>query len=112
MPHYKLDGIEQINSKQLKEIWEDPDSDMNLIDVREVHEYVAGHIPGVPLIPMMTIPQHVSQMDKQKAYVFICRSGQRSQQVALYLKSLGFSKVYNYIDGMIGWEGDIAYGED
>lgn len=104
-----IDGIVQIDAEGLKEILETK-KDIVLIDVREPHEYDAGHIPGVPLIPMNTIPGKMSELDKDKEYLFICRSGNRSHQVAHYLKANGFSNVQNFYGGLLSWKEPVKTG--
>ena len=44
--------------------------------------------------------------DTMTPVVLICRSGARSKAVANWMvNSLGYQKVYNVKDGMIGWKG-------
>ena len=50
------------------------------IDVREQDEYDAGHIPGVKLIPLGSVPNRLSEIPKDKTVVAVCRSGNRSGQ--------------------------------
>ncbi|WP_017726871.1 rhodanese-like domain-containing protein [Halalkalibacterium ligniniphilum] len=102
------DGIEQIEAEELKALLKYKET--MIIDVREPDEYEEGHIPGVPLIPMSTIPKVAEQFDQSKSYVFVCRSGSRSHHVALFLKDQGIENVKNYYGGMLAWTGELAYG--
>lgn len=104
---FEQDGIVQVEVSELKDLL---NSDAIIIDVRELEEYDESHIPGVPLIPMNSIPQHMDKLDKEKSYVFVCRSGARSQNVALYLKEHGFSDVHNFSGGMLNWDGERNSG--
>ncbi|KMK74751.1 rhodanese-like domain-containing protein [Alkalihalobacillus pseudalcaliphilus] len=106
------DGIKQIKENELKELLNENKSERIFIDVRELEEYDEFHIPGVPLMPMNTIPNYVSELEQDKEYVFICRSGGRSQNVALYLKEQGFDKVINFNGGMLSWTGEINQGPE
>jgi rhodanese-related sulfurtransferase len=106
-----IEGIRQVNAKELKEILEKLETNkIKLIDVREPHEYAAGHIPGVPLIPMTTIPEKMTELNKEDEFIFICRSGNRSQLVARYLKANGFENVINFYGGMLSWDGPVKQG--
>lgn len=109
---YEKDGIQQIEYAELKDIIENKQKDSIIIDVREVEEYVEGHIPNVPLVLMNKIPEVISQFDKEKEYIFVCRSGVRSQNVALFFKNHGFEKVSNYAGGMLAWEGPKEEGPE
>ncbi len=106
------DGIEQITPEELLEIVNDADRKVILIDVRELEEYVSGHIAGVPLIPMNTIPEKLDELDSDQTYIFICKSGGRSQNVARYLKANGYENVMNYSGGMMNWQGPIEITEE
>lgn len=66
-----------------------------IIDVREKNEYDQGHIKGVPNIPFSEIRERISEIPTDKPVYIHCRSGQRSYNVALLLKHLGFNNIYN-----------------
>ncbi|WP_246941392.1 rhodanese-like domain-containing protein [Bacillus pinisoli] len=78
---------------------------VELIDVRENEEVAQGVIPGVKHIPMGQIPERMSELDPDKEYIFICRSGRRSENVCYYLQDQGY-KCVNMVGGMLEWEGD------
>lgn len=101
---YEKEGITQIEFEELQKLVEEKQKDQIIIDVREPDEYDEGHIPNIPLIPMHTIPAIISEFDKDKEYIFVCRSGGRSQNVAKFFKENGFDKVNNYAGGMLAWE--------
>ena len=109
---HNIEGIQQVDEAELKKIIAEEGSKFKLIDVREPEEYAAGHIPGVPLIPMQTIPAKMAELDKDVEYIFICRSGSRSQMVAKFLKQQGYEKVTNFYGGMLTWSGDIRQGSE
>ncbi len=64
-----------------------------IIDVREPHEYTAGHVPGAELVPVGQVPMHVSALRRRRPVYLICESGNRSEQVAHYLHGHGFDAV-------------------
>lgn len=105
----EIEGVRQIDAAELKQLLED-NPGLIFIDVREPEEYTAGHIPGVPLIPMNTIPSRMAELDKDAPYVFICRSGNRSHQVSKYLQMNGFTNVTNFMGGMLSWKHDVKQG--
>jgi rhodanese-related sulfurtransferase len=108
----ELDGVKQVDKEELKEILSKKDPKQVVVDVREPEEYTNRHIPGVPLVPMRSIPELTEGLDKEKEYIFICRSGNRSQKVSLFLKSHGYDNVVNYEGGMLEWDGSEADGEE
>lgn len=79
---------------------------LNLIDVREVDEVQAGHIPGITHIPLGLLEFRTHELDKTESYIMVCRSGGRSGKATEYLQSQGFD-VTNMSGGMLAWEGEI-----
>ncbi|WP_078555304.1 rhodanese-like domain-containing protein [Bacillus alkalicellulosilyticus] len=107
---YEVDGIPQIDFKQLEELVKDNKTNKIIIDVREPDEYEEAHIPNVPLLSMRNFPMVIEELDKEKEYVFVCRSGGRSQNVALFCKENGLQHVTNYSGGMLSWQGETKSG--
>ncbi len=83
---------------------------LHIIDVREPEEIAEGMVPGAKHIPMMQIPERMTELDKDKEYIFICRSGNRSGQVCGFLEGHGY-KVVNMIGGMLEWTGELEWNE-
>ncbi|WHY85047.1 rhodanese-like domain-containing protein [Neobacillus novalis] len=78
---------------------------LELVDVREDEEVAAGMIPGAKHIRMGEIPANLDYFDKDKEYIFICRSSARSGNVCYYLQDQGY-KVRNMVGGMMNWTGE------
>ncbi|MFD6441502.1 rhodanese-like domain-containing protein [Peribacillus sp. NPDC060186] len=81
-------------------------SQMNIIDVREVDEVKAGIIPNAMHIPLGLLEFRMQDLDKSKEYIMVCRSGGRSSRAAKLLEDHGF-KVLNMTGGMLEWDGQI-----
>lgn len=76
-----------------------------LIDVREPHEYAAGHIKGARNIPLGTLTAAVpAPIDTSKPMVFICRGGGRSAQACAWALSKGAQQVLNLQGGTLAWQ--------
>jgi len=67
--------------------------DVSIIDVRELDEYVSGHIPGAIHIPLSTIPVRQNEIDKTKTQYLTCEVGGRSGQAGKFLEDQGFAVV-------------------
>jgi rhodanese-related sulfurtransferase len=78
---------------------------LNLIDVREIDEVAQGKIPGAVHIPLGAIQVRIGELDKDKEYILICRSGGRSSFAGSFLENQGF-KVTNMDGGMLTWTGE------
>ena len=78
--------------------------DAVLIDVREVDEFRAGHIPGAINVPLSGIDTISIPKDKQ---IFVyCLRGTRSSQAARKMKKMGYTKVKS-IGGIMEYKGRI-----
>lgn len=97
--------MKEISVKEVQHRLENGEN-LNLIDVREVNEVQAGHIPGITNIPLGLLEFRTHELDKNKPYIMVCRSGGRSGQATQYLESQGFD-VTNMTGGMLAWEGTV-----
>lgn len=88
------------------------DTNMTLLDVREVDEFSFNHIPGAINIPLGDIENRASELDKEKDIYIICRTGNRSDMAGKVLSMLDFKKVFNVIPGMIQWTGKTEGTEE
>lgn len=82
------------------------DEKLNIIDVREENEIKTGKIPGAKHIPLGEILTRLDELDKDKEYIMVCRSGNRSGLASEWLTEKGF-KVKNMVGGMSDWESDM-----
>ncbi|WP_414048994.1 rhodanese-like domain-containing protein [Macrococcus animalis] len=96
-----MTNYQTINVNTLKSLL--TDESINLIDVREVHEYEANHIDESINIPLSVLSEQTNQFKKDEHYHIICRSGNRSGQACQYLSGLGIETT-NIDGGMLDWE--------
>ena len=82
-----------------------------IVDVREIEEYNAGHIPDALNVPLTSISQgDYGSLKQDQNYIVICQSGNRSQTASELLTKAGF-QVLNVKQGMSSWTGDIITEE-
>jgi rhodanese-related sulfurtransferase len=81
-----------------------------MIDVREVNEFVAGHIPGSVNMPLSEFQTLFPRLPQQEELVLVCRSGNRSGMAQRFLLAQGYRKTRNLVDGMLGWFGPVERG--
>lgn len=73
-----------------------------LLDVREPHEYSAGHVSGGRLIPLGRLPGQLADLEGGRTVYVICATGNRSEQATAFLASRGVDAV-NVVGGMVAW---------
>jgi len=81
-----------------------------IVDVREAHEYAAGHIPGALLLPIEEIESWLGRFDPAAAVAVVCRSGRRSDYACQILAQHGFTNAKNVVPGMSEWTGPVEIG--
>ena len=96
--------MKNITVAELKEKL-DSGEKINLIDVREPHEYAEVNL-GAKLVPLGKIQtMQVEELEdlKDEEVIIHCRSGKRSMMACMVLDQLGFKNTYNVEGGMLEW---------
>jgi len=86
-----------------------------LLDVRENHEWAAGHAPRAVHVPMGQVAQWLDDLARddlgrdelattfpERSVYVVCRSGGRSANVTAYLRQAGWAAT-NVEGGMRAW---------
>jgi hydroxyacylglutathione hydrolase len=78
--------------------------DPMIIDVRGAAEWKAGHMPGVPNIPLGYLPDHLAELPRDRPLVMHCQGGGRSVIAASLLEARGIRGAINLTGGFGAWE--------
>lgn len=73
-----------------------------LVDVREPHEFDAGHIPGSVSLPLSRFDPGSLPRDERRV-VFSCAAGVRSRQAIEAAHAAGYPFSTHYPGGFKGW---------
>ena len=73
-----------------------------IYDVREPDEYIEGHVPGAPLIPLGDVQERVDEFPTTGEVLVICKLGGRSRKAAEFLRTQGVDAI-NIAGGTMGW---------
>ena len=98
--------MKEITVQELKQRM-DAGEDIQLIDVREAHEYRQYNIGGES-IPMGQLMLNLDRLSKEKDIVVLCLSGNRSSAMVHALMSRGYENVINLKGGVIAWVNEIV----
>ena len=85
-----------------------------ILDVRELDEWVTGHIPDATLISLGSLASRTGEVPADRDIVVVCRTGNRSAQGRDILLNAGFKAVTSMAGGMNEWAAaglPIATGE-
>jgi rhodanese-related sulfurtransferase len=77
--------------------------DVQLVDVREPHEWDAGRIAGARHIEIERLPSEAGSLDRDRPVLFYCRSGSRSAMAAGAFRRAGYD-AYSMDGGITAWD--------
>ncbi|MCU1289074.1 MAG: molybdopterin and thiamine biosynthesis family dinucleotide-utilizing protein [Acidobacteria bacterium] len=99
--------FEEITAKELSELIK-TNSEVQVIDVREPHEYEIAQIPGTKLIPLAQVVNRVKEIDTSRAAIIHCKGGTRSAKAIDALKNAGYSgRLVNLKGGITAWSDEV-----
>jgi molybdopterin/thiamine biosynthesis adenylyltransferase/rhodanese-related sulfurtransferase len=77
-----------------------------LVDVRESHEWEAGHLPGAIHVPRGHLESQIENAapDRSRPIVVYCASGIRSVFASQTLAEMGYTDVVSMTGGFQGWK--------
>jgi adenylyltransferase/sulfurtransferase len=84
--------------------------DLDLIDVREPHEWEIARIAGARLIPLGTFAEVLPTLSRDRDIVVHCKGGSRSAKAVRQLLDAGFVNVTNLAGGITRWSEDVDPG--
>jgi hydroxyacylglutathione hydrolase len=75
-----------------------------VVDVRGSAEWEAGHLPGVPNVPVGYLAERMSELPTGLPLIVHCQGGSRSSIAASVLQARGVKHVMNLVGGYAAWE--------
>ena len=81
--------------------------DLDLLDVRETHEWEIGRIEGARLAPLSSFAEALSTIDSARDVVVYCKSGVRSAKAVRQLQAAGYRRVWNLAGGILRWSEEV-----
>src|SRR5678809_1290619 len=81
---------------------------IQIIDVREPHEFEIARIPGTKLIPLGHVVGRMNEIDQDVETIVHCKGGVRSAKAIEALKRAGFQgRLINLKGGISAWSDDV-----
>jgi len=77
-----------------------------VVDIRTPEEFQTGHIKGAINVDFYSpdFKSTVAKLDRNKKYLYYCRSGHRSGEASTLAKELGFNVAYELKGGINAWQ--------
>jgi hydroxyacylglutathione hydrolase len=85
------------------------DPSVQILDVRDEHEWAAGHIPGSLFACWHDITELPRGLDPERPVAVICASGQRAATAGSLVQRFGAQRVIHVVDGGVPTWGQCGY---
>jgi len=102
----ETEAVEEISAVELKQRRDKGDA-LEVIDVRDPHEWAICRIPETRLVPLGSLMEHLHEFDSAKTYVMHCKSGIRSAKAIGQLRRAGFKRLLNLKGGILAWSREV-----
>ncbi len=96
-----VDRLEVIDADALADRLKD-DGDIVVLDVRDDHEFAAGHIPGSLHVPYAELADRLGELPAGRPIAAVCSGGKRSGLAASILQREGVDEVIHVGHGGVG----------
>jgi adenylyltransferase/sulfurtransferase len=80
---------------------------LDIVDVREPHEWAIARIDGARLIPLAALESRLGELSPDREIVVHCKAGGRSAQAVRRLRAAGFRRVWNLAGGIQRWSREV-----
>jgi molybdopterin/thiamine biosynthesis adenylyltransferase/rhodanese-related sulfurtransferase/molybdopterin converting factor small subunit len=86
----------------------DRGDDLQVIDVREPHEYEIARLPGTTLIPLSQVVARMNEIDPSRETIMHCKGGVRSAKAIEALRQAGYAgSLVNLKGGITAWSNEV-----
>lgn len=101
------EAVDEISAAELKNRLENKEA-INIIDIREPHEYAIAKLPNSRVIPLGQVVRRMEEIDSENDTVFVCKVGTRSVYAIKALKEAGFKgRLLNLKNGVLAWAQNV-----
>jgi rhodanese-related sulfurtransferase/transcriptional regulator with XRE-family HTH domain len=76
---------------------------VDVVDVREPHEWATGHLPGARMVPLGQLRGDPDAAHLGARVLFVCERGGRSVKAAELAEARGTAEIYSLDEGTAGW---------
>jgi molybdopterin/thiamine biosynthesis adenylyltransferase/rhodanese-related sulfurtransferase len=100
-----IPGLRQFSPQELRAFIDQSAAPaLQLIDVRDPHEFVTGHIAGAINIPLGDLARRIREVQNAAPPVFVCLTGVRSLRACAIARDAGLTASGHLAGGMRAWD--------
>ena len=94
-------GLRRVGGAELQQLLAADPAALTLVDVREPHEFAAGHLPGSLHIPLRELPGRLHELRGRPGVTFVCASGIRSERACAMAAAAGLTEIGHLEGGLM-----------
>ncbi|MGA0436489.1 MAG: molybdopterin-synthase adenylyltransferase MoeB [Limisphaerales bacterium] len=98
---------DEVTVQEMKRALDDPQSGIQVIDVREEDEWRIARVEGTTLLPLSQLAERYTELDPNQSYYLHCKAGVRSLKALDFLRQQGFGELKSVQGGISAWSGQI-----
>ncbi|MGI8555810.1 MAG: ThiF family adenylyltransferase, partial [Pyrinomonadaceae bacterium] len=99
--------LEEITATELTTLIKN-DSEVQIIDVRELHEDESAKSPNTKLIPLAQVVRRAKEIDQSRTAIIHCKAGGRSAKAIEALQNAGYKgRLLNLKGGITAWADEV-----
>ncbi len=98
---------DEVTVQEMKRALDDPQSGIQVIDVREEDEWRIAKVEGTTLLPLSQLAERYTELDPNQSYYLHCKAGVRSLKALDFLRQQGFGELKSVQGGISAWSGQI-----
>lgn len=102
------EGIVNVDSAKVAQLLEAGTA--RVVDVRTAGEFEAGHLKGAENVPVDQVGAIMASWDKSEPLIVYCATGARSALAVQEMRSMGFTTIYHFSQGLVAWQGALVKG--
>ena len=104
--------VEEVSPADVADRLDDPDDEVDLVDVRKPDDFVEGHIPGADNVPLREIEDVVDDREWGDEVVVSCYAGKTSVPAAKLVNAATDATAVSMAGGFDAWDGDVTSDGD
>ncbi len=103
--------VTEVSPADVAERLDDPDAEVDLVDIRKRDDFAEGHIPGADNVPLREIEDVVDDREWGDEVVVACYTGKTSKPAARLVNAVTGADAASMEGGFEAWDGDVE-GDD
>lgn len=100
--------VTEVSPADVADRLDDPDAEVDLVDVREREDFDEAHVPGADNVPLDELEDAVDDREWGDEVVVSCYAGKTSVPAAKLVNAATDARAVSMAGGFAAWDGDVT----